>query len=129
MATYTRFEDMEVWQKARLLTREIYAVSNMPPFNRDWRLRDQTRDASISIMSNIAEGFERNGSREFLQHLSIAKGSSGEVRSQLYVALDQRYLSPDAFKPIYSLSCEISHSLGGFMQYLRRSPLRGSKYL
>ena len=83
MATIVRFEDMEVWRQARILTREIYSMTGARPFVWDRRLRDQARNASVSIMSNIAEGFERGGTRECIQHLSVAKGSAGEVRSQL----------------------------------------------
>ena len=82
------FEDLEAWQKARELTREIYVFSKKGSFAKDYGLRDQIRRACVSIMSNIAEGFERNGDKEFFQFVSVAKGSSGEVRAQLYVALD-----------------------------------------
>ena len=86
MATFKRVEDIEVWQRARVLTREIYRISNLGSFSKDFGLRDQIRRASVSIMSNIAEGFERSGSGEFAQFLSMAKGSSGEVRTQLYIS-------------------------------------------
>lgn len=92
MATFQRFEDIVVWQKSRELTREIYRISKQGPFSKDFGLQDQIRRASMSIMSNIAEGFERSGSGEFMQFLAIAKGSTGEVKSQLYVAIDQEYL-------------------------------------
>jgi four helix bundle protein len=92
MATFKRFEEIGAWQKSRELTREIYKITAAGRFGRDYGLRDQIRRASVSIMSNIAEGFERSGSGEFGQFLSTAKGSAGEVRSQLYVALDQEYL-------------------------------------
>ncbi len=87
MSSFKSFEEIESWQKARELTRKVYAVSNQGAFTKDFGLRDQIRRASVSIMSNIAEGFERDGNREFLQFLAVAKGSSGEVRAQLYVAL------------------------------------------
>ena len=88
MATLKRFEDIEAWQKARELTRAVYAVSNEGPFSRDFGPRDQIRRASVSIMSNIAEGFGRGGNKEFIQFLSTAKGSASEVQAQLYVAMD-----------------------------------------
>ena len=88
MATFHRFEDIDAWQKARELTRAVYAASRSGSFSKDFALRDQIRRASISVMSNIAEGFERGGNKEFRQFLSTAKGSAGEVRAQRYVALD-----------------------------------------
>src|ERR1700687_534406 len=98
MATFKKFEDITAWQKARELTREIYTVTSQGTFSKDFGLKDQIRRASVSIMSNIAEGFERSGTGEFIQFLATAKGSSGEVRSQLYVALDQGYITDAAFK-------------------------------
>ena len=97
MATIRRFEDIEAWKAARRLTQKVYAVSKCGDFRKDFALRDQIRRASISITSNIAEGFERDGTKEFASFLSIAKGSAGEVRSQLYVALDEGYINPDTF--------------------------------
>src|SRR5262245_61496885 len=89
MATFQRFSDMEVWQKCRELTNEIYKITKEGFFSKDFELRAQIRSASVSAMSNIAEGFERNSTAEFIQFLSIAKGSLAEVASQLYVASDQ----------------------------------------
>ena len=86
------FEDLEIWKCARELTNIIYLLTNNSTFSRDFGLRDQIRRASVSIMSNIAEGYERGGNQELMQFLSIAKGSCGEVRCQLYVAIDQKYL-------------------------------------
>ena len=88
MSTFTRFEDIEAWRQARVLCGEIYRVSGKGPFAKDFGLRDQIQRASVSIMSNIAEGFERSGTGEFIQFLTIAKGSAGEMRSQLYIAFD-----------------------------------------
>ena len=88
MATIVRFEDLDAWKIARELTRDVYRVTSGEKFSRDFGLKDQIRKASVSIMSNVAEGFERDGNREFCNFLSIGKGSAGEVRSQLYVALD-----------------------------------------
>jgi len=89
MATFNNFEDIEAWQKARQLTKRIYEITKKGALAKDYGLKDQIRRASVSIMSNIAEGFERGGNKEFIQFLSTAKGSSGEVRSQLYVIVDQ----------------------------------------
>src|SRR5216684_4253257 len=91
------FEDLEVWKEARRLTQRIYQLTKNENFSKDFALRDQIRRAAVSIMSNIAEGFERSGTAEFNQFLATAKGSAGEVRAQLYVALDQGYLEHDFF--------------------------------
>jgi len=92
MASFRTFEEIEAWKKSRELVRAIYQATSLGAFSTDYGLRDQIRRASVSIMSNIAEGFEREGTREFVQFLSMAKASAGEVRSQLYVALDQGYI-------------------------------------
>jgi len=128
MATFQSFEEIEAWQKARGLTREIYAVSNKGAFSKDFGLRDQIRRASVSIMSNIAEGFERGGTREFMQFLSMAKGSSGEVRSQLYVAVGQGYIDKEIFEQLYALASEASRMITGLMRYLRKANVKGVKY-
>jgi four helix bundle protein len=94
MAKVKKFEDIQSWKKARDLTKEIYRATLTGSFAKDFGLRDQMRRASVSILSNITEGFERGGDREFLHFLAIAKGSAGELRAQLYVAFDQNYLSP-----------------------------------
>src|SRR2546430_58449 len=128
MAKITRFEDMLSWQKARELTRHVYDVSKKGNFAKDFELRGQMRGASISIMSNIAEGFERGGDNEFIQFLSTAKASCGEVRSQLYVALDQGYVTPVQFDGLYTETIDVGRLIAGFMAYLRQSKLRGSKF-
>jgi four helix bundle protein len=128
MATFTRFEDIEAWQKARLLTREVYRATRGREWSRDYALRDQVRRAAISMMSNIVEGFERGGTSEFVQFLSIAKGSTGEVACQLYIALDQSYIDEAEFARLYALATEVSRMIGGLMTYLRRTNVRGQKY-
>ncbi len=128
MATIARFEDLMSWQKARELNRLVYKISNGGNFAKDFGLRDQIRRASISMMSNIAEGFERGGDKEFIQFLSNAKGSCGEVRCQLYAALDESYLNEIEFKELYERSTEVSRLISGMMTYLQRSELRGSKF-
>ncbi|HEX5704469.1 MAG TPA: four helix bundle protein [Pyrinomonadaceae bacterium] len=125
MSTFKRFEDIAAWQKSRQLTKEIYGLTSQKEFSRDFALKDQIRRASVSIMSNIAEGFERNGSGEFTRFLAIAKGSAGEVRSQLYVALDQSYITRDIFSTLNLTVTEISKMLAGLMDYLKKSGLKG----
>jgi len=127
MAKVKKFEDIQSWKKARSLTKEIYEVTLTGPFGTDFGLRDQIRRATVSILSNIAEGFERGGDKEFLHFLSIAKGSAGELRAQLYVALDQKYISAKVFDALTTEATEISQLLSGFMRYLKRSDLRGNK--
>ncbi|MBP3954565.1 four helix bundle protein [Gemmata sp. G18] len=119
MAKIERFEDIDAWKRARVLTSRVYATTNAGAFARDFGLRDQIRRACVSIMSNIAEGFERGaGDKEFARFLSIAKGSAGEVRAQLYVALDVGYLTQSEFEEHTQLATEISRLLSRFMQYL-----------
>lgn len=128
MATFKTFEEIEVWQKARVLAKEIYAITNQGSFSKDFSLRDQIRRASVSVISNIAEGFERNGKGEFVQFLSISKGSAGEVKSQLYIALDQNYITKETFNDLYKLADETSRMIGGLMTYLCKSEIKGNKY-
>ena len=128
MSKIERFEDIEAWKLARKLTRCIYDYSKIGNFAKDFGLKDQVRRASVSAMSNIAEGFERGGDKEFIQFLAQAKGSSGEVRSQLYVALDQGYLSETQFRELYNDAEQISRMVSGLMSYLQKSSLRGNKY-
>lgn len=127
MATIERFEDIEAWKKARELARDVYALSSDGPLARDFGLRDQIRRAAVSVMSNIAEGFERGGDVEFRRFLCIAKGSAGEVKAQLYVALDAGMISQDVFDSLYNRAAETGNLIGGFMRYLGRgSRGRGS---
>lgn len=128
MANVQRFEDLEAWKIARAVTREIYQVSKNELFYRDYGLRHQICRALVSIMSNIAEGFERDGDKEFINFLSIAKGSSGEVRSQLYVALDQNYISESEFNFLYGKTTENSRVIAGLIKYLQQSDLKGKKF-
>jgi len=128
MATFRSFEEIEGWQKARLLVREIYAISNREPFAKDFALRDQMRRAGVSVMSNIAEGFGRDGTREFVQFLAMAKGSVNEVKAQLYVAIDQGYISQQDFDRLLALTDEIGGMIGGLMRYLQQANVKGTKY-
>ena len=105
-----------------------YIPSQTTPFSRDFGLRNQIRRASVSIMANIAEGFGRSGSAEFLQYLAVAKGSTCEVISHMYVAFDQGYLSKQDFDRLNRLAEETANLIGGLMKYLARSSIRGAKY-
>lgn len=128
MATFKHFEDIEAWQDARRLTQAVYRASRTHPFRRDFALRDQIRRAAISITSNIAEGFERDGNAEFHHFLSIAKGSAGEVRSQLYVALDEGYIKREEFEELRRLALWTIRKISRLMQYLRSTNIQGRKY-
>ena len=122
MATAQRFEDLRVWQDARELVRAVYSVSKQPTFYRDCGPRDQILRAATSTMSNIAEGFERGSKKEFLQFLSIAKGSNGEVRSQLYAAMDREYLNEKDFGAMRDSATSLSRRLSCFIRYLESYP-------
>jgi len=124
MAKVKKFEENQSWKKARSLTKQIYTATLAGAFAKDFGLRDQIRRAAVSILSNIAEGFERGGDREFLRFLAIAKGSPGELRAQLYVALDQHYLSQNQFESLSQEAIEISQLISGFMRYLKKPDLR-----
>ena len=128
MAKIERFEDPQVWKAARELTRVMYQISSSGEFARDFGLKDQMRRAAVSILSNIHEGFERDGDKEFRQFLAVAKGSCGEVRAQLYVALDQMYITNDQFKSVSDKAIEVSQMISGLIKYLKQSEMRGSKY-
>ena len=108
-----RFEDLIAWQKARELTKQIYKVAAKKPFSSDFGLRDQIQRAAVSIMSNLAEGFERGSSSEFHQFIVVAKASCAEVRSQLYTALDIGYITKEEFNVVSSLAVEVSRIVGG----------------
>jgi len=128
MGKIEKFEDIIAWQKAREMTREVYGCSKVGAFAKDFGLKDQIQRASVSSMANIAEGFDRGGDKEFIQFLSNSKGSCGEVKSHLYVALDQQYVTPIQFNQLYERADEIGRLIAGFMAYLQQSDLRGRKY-
>lgn len=128
MATIEKFEDIKAWQKAREITKRIYKLTGTGAFRRDFGLRDQIRRASVSIMSNIAEGFERSSDKEFVQFLAIAKGSAGEVKSQLYVALDAELIDKKTFDELCADCTSTSSMLGGLIRYLRDSKKGGVKF-
>ena len=128
MSTFKTFEEINSWQRARELTKEIYQLTLSGPFAKDFALRDQIRRASISIMANISEGFEREGNNEFIQFLSVAKASSTEFRSHLYVALDADYISKDQFEKLYTKAGSTGDLIGGLMRYLKESEMKGKKF-
>ncbi len=128
MAKLEKFEDMEVWQKARKLCNDIYPLTLKGSFATDFKLRDQINGSSGSVMDNIAEGFERDGRIEFRQFLSIAKGSSGEVRSQLCRASDRNHITLNEFEGLKLQAEEISKQLKGFISYLNASEFKGTKF-
>jgi len=127
MARIERFEEIEAWKEARSLTKAVYEISGHGAFGRDFVLRDQIRRAGVSIMANIAEGFERGGDKEFLQFLSLAKASCAEVRSHLYVAVDQTYLNTKQLDDLLTQAQGVGRMLSRFMDYLRNSQFRGNK--
>jgi four helix bundle protein len=121
MSVIQSFEDIDAWKKARELTKEIYRVTTATTFSRDFTLCNQIRRAAISIMSNIAEGFERRGDNEFRRFLSIAKGSLGELRTQLIIANDVELLPDEDFKKLSALALEVGRMLSGFIKYIAQS--------
>ena len=128
MASIKRFEDFEAWKKARSLANAVYRLTTQGAFSRDFALRDQVRRAAVSVVSNIAEGFERGGNKEFAQFLALAKGSCGELRAQLYIARDQGYLSQAQFEALLAESMQVSRMIAALMQYLQQSEDRGNKF-
>lgn len=117
----TRFEDIEAWQLARELTKAIYAATRKPAFAKDWGLKDQITRAAGSTMHNICEGFDAGGDTEFSRFLRYAQRSCSEVQSELYVALDQEYLSKQEFDDLYSLAGQTKNAIGGFIKYLTKT--------
>jgi four helix bundle protein len=122
MATIERFEDLDVWKTARTLTNRVYEHTRQEPFSKDFGLHDQIQRASVSVMSNIAEGFESRTQSIFVDYLGHARASAGEVRAQLYVAHDQGYLSDAEFETTYDLADKVSRQLFRLIQYLKSKP-------
>ncbi len=121
MAKINRFEDIEAWQMARELTVNIYQITCKEEFGRDYGMKDQIRRASVSIMNNIAEGFERGSNMDFAKFLYISRGSAGEVRSLLYIAKDLGYISEDEFEQNKEFCCRIGGALWGLIKYLKKT--------
>ena len=128
MATIKRFEEIKAWQKARILNNKVGDIIDKGQFKRNFRLIDQVEGSAGSIMDNIAEGFERSGNREFVQFLYLAKGSCGEFRSQLYRALDRKYINQQEFEELYTIAVEIIVMIQKLIDYLEQSELKGTKY-
>ena len=128
MPTITRFEDIEGWRKARELARLVSLVTKSGDVAKDYGLRDQMRRAAVSVMANIAEGFGRGGNKEFIQFLGHARGSSAELKSHFYVALDAGFMAENEFGRLYQLASETEALISGFMKYLQASDVRGRKF-
>ncbi|MCO4820606.1 MAG: four helix bundle protein [Flavobacteriaceae bacterium] len=128
MGTVKRFEDLEVWRESRKLVKSIHESTSNPPFSKDFTLKDQILRSSSSVMDNIAEGFDRDGNKEFIHFLTISKGSLSETKSQLYRALDFNYISKEEFEKKYELADTIGKQIGGFIKYLQQAQYRGNKF-
>jgi len=128
MAKFENFEDIAAWKKGRELAKALYQETSSRVFAKDFALWDQIGRSAVSIMANIAGGFERGGDKEFRQFLAMAKGSIGELKSHLYIAADAGFLSREKFTQYYQLASEIGKLLGGLMRYLTASDLRGPKF-
>lgn len=128
MASVKRFEDLEIWQLSRALCKDIYDVIESTNLKNNFKLCNQIDSSSGSIMDNIAEGFERNGNREFIQFLSIAKASCGETRSQLYRVFDRNFISEEKFETLREQTEVLSRKIGSFIKYLNITDLKGTKY-
>lgn len=128
MATINRFEDLEIWQLSRELSKEVCKIADRDIFRTDYRLKNQIKGASGSVMDNIAEGFEREGNAEFKQALYISKGSTGETRSQLYRAFDQNFINEEELNNLKSRYEILSVKIKNFIEYLKNSDLKGNKY-
>ena len=128
MAKIEKFEDMEIWQLAREICMDVCSLIDNTPLNKDYKLREQINKSSGSVMDNIAEGYERDGNKEFINFLSIAKASNGETRSQLYRCLDRKYINQETFNKISSKLLTNSRKIKSLMNYLKNSDRRGSKY-
>ena len=128
MAIFKRFEDIVVWQMGRQLVKDVYALTRKGPFAKDFGLRDQIQRAAVSVPSNIAEGFERDGNKEFVKFLYIAKGSIGEVRSQMYNAFDLGYVTESEMSEVLDAAMRISSGLNSLIRSLTSAARQGRRY-
>ncbi len=128
MSTIKRFEDLKCWKTSRELCKLIYQFTRKEKFSKDFSLVNQIRNSSGSGMDNMAEGFERGGNKEFIQFLSISRGSIAEVKSQLYRALDQNYIDENEFQQAYNLSTQIGKETTNLIIYLKNSEMKGLKF-
>ena len=128
MATITCFEDLKVWQDARIFAKEIYFLTTKESFAKEFRFKEQIKSSSGSVPDNIAEGFERDGNKELIQFLTIAKGSVGETRSQLHRAFDVHLIDEVEHKTYTEKALNISKSLSNFINYLKNSEVKGRKF-
>jgi four helix bundle protein len=126
--TIEKFEDLEIWKESRYLCKSIFILTKKDPFDKDFKLRDQIRTSSGSIMDNIAEGFERGGNKEFVQFLSVSKGSCGECRSQSYRAFDYDYINENTLIDLVNRTNQLSKRIGKMMNYLKESDIKGPKF-
>lgn len=128
MATITTFEELDIWQLGREICHDVWDKFENSALGKDFELRNQMNRSSGSIMDNIAEGFERNGRKEFIQFLSYSKGSCGELRSQLYRAFDRKHITEEEFEFLKEKTITESKKIGSFMSYLVKSENNGSKF-
>ncbi|HRN55202.1 MAG TPA: four helix bundle protein [Agriterribacter sp.] len=128
MPTILKFEELEIWKQARVLSLKVFQFTQKEIFAKEYRFKDQIKSAAGSVMDNIAEGFERSSRLEFVNFLGIAKGSCGEVKSQLYRALDQKFITGSEFNEVYVQYEGLSAGITAFMNYLNQSDIRGQKF-
>ncbi|MCO5239350.1 MAG: four helix bundle protein [Chitinophagaceae bacterium] len=128
MPTVLKFEDLEIWRQARVLSLQVFEFTQRESFTKEYKFKDQIKSSAGSVMDNIAEGFERASRLEFVNFLGIAKGSCGEVRSQLYRALDQKFITETEFNEVYTQYEGLSAGIAAFMNYLNKSGIKGQKF-
>jgi four helix bundle protein len=128
MGSIKTFKELEAWKKSVELSKTAYLLTRNPEFKRDLILCNQIRRAAVSIPSNIAEGFEREGKRELIQHLTISKGSAAEVQTQLHIAFEIGYISQEEFTEADELCTKVIQLISGFLRYLHSTTMKGNKF-